>query len=267
MAAKSDPAKSDNVRAVDRAIDVLECFATERSALSIGDIERRAKLSRPTLYRILATLIRRNLVRRDGDPPRYRLDIGAARLADAWSHSIDVVQLATPLMKDLLDRYDETVALYVRKDDERLCLAELPSRQALSFGRGLGDSGGLTRGASGLAILAFVNDGDAARMIAKERGAARARALRRSVTEIRRSGYAVSSGAFIAGAHAIAAPVFDRSGSVVGSLGLFGPAVRFPPKRIAECARAIKDAAARLSSHLGYHPTAPAPAIPRQAAV
>jgi DNA-binding IclR family transcriptional regulator len=75
--------KSENARAIDRAIDVLECFAADRHSLSIGEIEKRARLSRPTLYRILSTLIRRGFVRKDGDPPRYRLDVGIGRLAGA----------------------------------------------------------------------------------------------------------------------------------------------------------------------------------------
>jgi len=115
--------KTENVRAIDRAIDVLECFAVDRHSLSIGEIEKRARLSRPTLYRILSTLMRRGFVRKDGDPPRYRLDIGIGRLADAWTNSLDIVRLATPLLEGLLERYDETVALYLRKDNTRLCVA------------------------------------------------------------------------------------------------------------------------------------------------
>src|SRR5262245_7267853 len=195
--------RSENMRAIDRAIDVLECFAVERRPLAIGELERRASLSRPTLYRILSTLISRKYVRKDGNPPRYRLDIGAGRLADAWNNSLDIVRLAEPLMKNLNDRYDETVALYLRKDNIRLCVSEMPSRQALSFSRGLGYSGSLLRGASGLAMLAFIGVDEADEIIEQERDKGHARAARRRLPEIRDAGYAVSSGDFIAGAQAI----------------------------------------------------------------
>lgn len=71
--------RSENMRAIHRAIDVLECLAVERRPLAIGEIEMHAKLSRPTLYRILSTLINRNYVRKDGEPPRYGLDIGSGQ--------------------------------------------------------------------------------------------------------------------------------------------------------------------------------------------
>lgn len=244
--------KSENVRAIDRAIDVLECFAADRHSLSIGEIEKRARLSRPTLYRILSTLVRRGFVRKDGDPPRYRLDVGVGRLADAWSNSLDIVRLATPLLEDLRERHDETVALYLRKDNTRLCVAELPSRQALSYSRGLGYSGSIIRGASGLAILAFLDPRQAAQIIAEEHDAGQAGTLRRKLVDVRRDGYALSGGDFIAGAQAIASPVFDRRGDAIGSLGLFGPSARFPAKRVSECAMSVKHSASSLSSLLGH---------------
>ncbi|MBX9843380.1 MAG: IclR family transcriptional regulator [Xanthobacteraceae bacterium] len=244
--------KSENMRAVDRAIDVLECFAVERRPLAIGELERRVSLSRPTLYRILSTLISRKYVRKDGEPPRYRLDIGAGRLADAWNNSLDVARLAEPLMRNLHDRYDETVALYLRKDNIRLCVSEMPSRQALSYSRGLGHSGSLLRGASGLAMLAFLDGAEAEQIIEQDRDKSHARAARRRLPEIRDAGYAVSSGDFIAGAQAIASPIFDRRGDVVGSLGIFGPSVRFNTKRVGECAKAVKQSASLLSSLLGH---------------
>jgi DNA-binding IclR family transcriptional regulator len=244
--------RSENVRAIERAIDVLECFKVDRHSLSIGDLEKRAKLSRPTLYRILATLMHRGFMRKDGDPPRYRLDVGIGRLADAWTNSLDIVRLAMPLLQDLLDRHDETVALYLRKDNTRLCVAEMPSRQALSYSRGLGYSGSLSRGASGLAILAFLETEQAAQIIAEEHDPESARMLRRKLVDVCRDGYALSGGDFIAGAQAIASPVFDRHGKVIGSLGLFGPSARFPAKRVTDCARAVKQSASALSSLLGH---------------
>jgi DNA-binding IclR family transcriptional regulator len=204
------------------------------------------------LYRILATLIRRGFVRKDGDPPRYGLDIGAGRLAEAWTNSLDVVKLAAPLMVNLLDRYDETIALYLRKDDIRFCVVEMPSRQALSYSRGLGHSGSLVRGASGLAMLAYMNADEVTRVTAPDRDAGQTRLLRKRLLEIRRAGYAISTGDFIAGAHAIASPVIDRRGEAIGSLGLFGPSVRFSAKRINECAKAVKHSASLLSTQLGY---------------
>jgi DNA-binding IclR family transcriptional regulator len=128
----------------------------------------------------------------------------------------------------------------------------IASRQALSYSRGLGYSGSLIRGASGLAILAFLDVRQAAQIIAEEHAAGQARTLRRKLVDVRRDGYALSGGDFIAGAQAIASPVFDRRGDAIGSLGLFGPSARFPAKRVSECTMSVKHSASSLSSLLGH---------------
>ena len=48
--------KSDNVRAVARALDILLAFTPSDHELSPGELLKRVDLSRPTLYRLLYTL-------------------------------------------------------------------------------------------------------------------------------------------------------------------------------------------------------------------
>ena len=47
--------------------------------------------------------------------------------------------------------------LACRRQTERLCVFECPSRHVLAISRGLGDTGHITQGASGKAILAFLD--------------------------------------------------------------------------------------------------------------
>jgi DNA-binding IclR family transcriptional regulator len=70
-----------------------------------------------------------------------------------------------------------------------------------------------------------------------------------------RSWPSLSGGDLIVGAQAIAAPVLARDGNAAASVGLFGPAARFPPERISECVEAVKRAAVSLSRALGYRAT------------
>jgi DNA-binding IclR family transcriptional regulator len=247
-------ARATSVRAVERAIDILDAFSVERPALTITELERCVHLNRPTLYRMLATLMQRGLVQLSGDPPRYRLDYGAARFAEAWSRSIEIGQTALPFLEQLLHRFDETVALYLRRDDTRICAIELPSRQPLSYSRGLGHAESLRRGASGIVILAFLGRDEFEAILGEERDPAFARTLRRTLSQARARGYALSRDHLIVGAQAIAAPVFDHTQAAVAALGLFGPAARFPPERVTECAEAVRGAAMSLSKTLGHVP-------------
>lgn len=246
--------KATSVRAVERAIDILDAFSAEQPALTLAELAAIVGLNRPTLYRMLSTLIDRGLVRATGNPPRYQLDYGAARFAEIWSRSIDIGQSALPFLERLLNRFDETVGLYVRRDNARVCAVELRSRQPLSYSRGLGHAESLRRGASGIAILAFLPHDQLEAILGEESDPAAVKTLRRTIAQVRARGYALSRGHLIVGAQAIAAPVFDKTGAPVAALGLFGPAARFAPERIEECADAVRRAAVSLSGALGYAP-------------
>jgi DNA-binding IclR family transcriptional regulator len=69
------------------------------------------------------------------------------------------------------------------------------------------------------------------------------------LARMRDAGYAVSSGARIAGASGVAAPVFGPDGSVVAALNVTAPTARFPAVR-AIMQESVVAAAARMSRSL-----------------
>jgi DNA-binding IclR family transcriptional regulator len=239
------------VRAVERGLDVLSAFAPGDQELLVADLLKRVGLSRPTLYRLLHTLEKKGFVTASGDPQRFRLGPSVARLAHVWSTSVDLTAVARPMMMQAWSFTAETVALFVPRGDMRLCLAEIPSPQPLSFRRGLGYSEKLVRGASGRVILAFTPL-PAGQLEAYAAGtAADLEWLRKEMVLTRERGYAMGHNELIQGAYAVAAPFFNGDGSVAGSLGVFGPDVRLTESRIHEFGQFLKQSAAELSKTLG----------------
>src|SRR3978361_1097808 len=122
--AKTETAAADNnaagVRAVDRAIAILQCFTPDQPALSVIDIQKRVALSRPTLYRLLQTLAQRDLILAEGDPQRFRLSHGVMALSHVWLKGLDVVALARSIVEGLRDLTGETAALFKLQEDRGL---------------------------------------------------------------------------------------------------------------------------------------------------
>jgi len=79
--------KMKPVRAVSRAALVLRCFSADQPLLGVQELGRRTHLSRPTLYRLLATLEDSGLVESVGTPLRFRLGPGVSALAQALPDS------------------------------------------------------------------------------------------------------------------------------------------------------------------------------------
>src|SRR5690606_24595671 len=254
--AKNNPSdkSGEGVRAVDRALDVLTAFEPGDSELLVADLVKRVSLSRPTLYRLLHTLESKGFVVSSGEPQRFRLGPAVARLAHVWSSTLDLSEIARPVMSDAWALPAETVALFVPRGDMRLCVAELQSPQPISFRRGVGYSEKLVRGASGRAILAFtpLKPGQL------EAYAAGTNTdlgwLNDQLAVTRERGYAIGHNELIQGAYAVAAPFFDRTGMVAGSLGVFGPDVRLTEARMHEFGLALCEMADQLTKNLGGMP-------------
>ena len=243
---------SKNVRAVERAIDILDCFVPEKPWMSVLEIQRKVPLSRPTLYRLLQTLIAKGLVRAQGDPQRFALDFGIGRLAHSWAAGIDVVALARPVLEELRTATGETTAFFLRRGDLKQCVAELPSPHVLAISRGLGETDHLWRGASGKAILAFLDDDEIAAVTRSLPKTINKTRLAADVSRARADGYFVSRGEVFVGAIAIAAPYFDHTGNVAGSVGVFGPDARLDERWVARAASSVVKSAAELSEGSGH---------------
>jgi IclR family acetate operon transcriptional repressor len=242
---------NDSVRAVNRALEILMAFTATDYELTAGELLKRVDLSRPTLYRLLSTLEQSQFLISEGEPQKFRLGPSVAHLAHVWTSSLDMNEIAQPMMRRIWEITGETVALFVPQGVDRLCVAEIPSLQPLSFKRGVGYKERLALGASGRAILAF-GDQDPDQIKVLTQG------IKVSLTEYehelkltRQRGYAISREELIAGAIAIAAPFFNGNGQAAGSIGVFGPSVRMNEERIDQWGTLLKRESENLSQALG----------------
>ena len=244
----------ESVRAVERALDVLAAFGPGGGDLLAADIAKLVGLSRPTLYRLLNTLEKKGFVTSSGEPQRFRLGPAVAQLAHVWSSALNLTEIARPVMSEAWAFTSETVALFVPRGDMRLCVAEMQSAQAISFRRGVGYSEKLVRGASGRAILAFTT----LKPGQLEAYAAGTHAdmvwLKDQLDITRARGYALGHNELIQGAFAVAAPFFDGSGAVAGSMGVFGPDARLTEARMHEFGAMLVARASQLTVQLGGTP-------------
>lgn len=244
--------KSENVRAVGRALEILLAFTAQDFELTPGELLKRVDLSRPTLYRLLYTLEENGFLVSSGEPQRFRLGPSVAKLAHVWTASLDLSQIAQPVLHRIWRETGETVAMFVPQGGLRLCVAELPSPQPLNFKRGVGYTERIVRGASGRALLAYMASTPEQLAQYVQDSGVDAAVLEKELDLTRRQGYASSHSELISGAVAIAVPFFDRNGLVAGSLGVFGPEVRLNAARLKQFSKLLKEEAATLSGILGH---------------
>jgi DNA-binding IclR family transcriptional regulator len=262
-------AASDSKGTIARVVEILRCFAEHGGELPLSKISAQIALPRSTTHRLLQLLKTERLVETDGPYEGYRAGRELFRIAALLSARMPIVQIGTPILRAIVDACDETCLLGAF-DRDRLSMtfvAKVDSTKPIRYAIDLNVARSLVWGATGRAILAFLEDDDIDRAVASNRepsasGSMRVdrRALRDDVTSIRRNGYAISEGQRIASSIGIAAPFFLADGFVAGDIALTIPEFRYDARQRARLIDSVVKGASEMSAALGYVAPASLPA-------
>ncbi|HEX2274549.1 MAG TPA: IclR family transcriptional regulator [Acidimicrobiales bacterium] len=202
------------VGVLDKAFAVVD--ALEAGPLTLGGLVEASGLSRATAHRLAVALEAHGMVRRTGDG-RFAL---GPRLAGPT-----LAERARPALERLRDQTGESVQLYVRTGDRRLCVASLESPHGL-------------RTIVAVGALLPLDVGSAGKVL-------------RGDAEAARRGWAQSVEEREPGVASVSAPVRDGRGEVVAAVSVSGPigrTTRSPGRKYAAAvvaaARAVEQAVA-----------------------
>ncbi|WP_336790106.1 IclR family transcriptional regulator [Paenibacillus sp. MMO-177] len=238
-----------NVRAVERALDILLCFI-EGTDLAMSEIADKVGLHKSTVHRMLATLEDRGFVERDPSSERYHLGMRMWELSAHLSRSDDQSVIWQPEMERLRDRLGETVSIYVRDGSERVRIQAVQSNQPVRRVAPVGARLPLYAGASSKVLIAysdrFVQEqifGDPAWLLAIDLDQ-----YKQQLEEIVQQGYATSFEEREPGVAALAAPIFNRHGQVAAALSVSGPSSRLTMETMREYSTVLIEFAKRMGT-------------------
>jgi DNA-binding IclR family transcriptional regulator len=231
---ENDVAESATYQSVERALALLTSFDETRTELGVTEMASLLGVHKSTASRLAATLERAGLLVRYGR--RYRLGFEVIRLGTLALQSFDLIASMQAAMEKLSRHTGETINLAVPAGTDILNVAEVPSTFILSCSGGW--TGRRTKPhavANGKVLLAY-------RAIPVPRQLERytehtittREALEAELETVRQRGYATAAAELEEGLVAVAAPVFDASGSCVAALSVSGPAYRMAPETLHE---------------------------------
>lgn len=253
------------VEAADKALALLDVFGTPPHRFTLSELSVRSGFSPNQTFRLLQTLVARRFVAMEPDTKRYRLGLHLFRLYSALYGSDDLLLAAGPVLDWARDASGETVNLLIKDGpDGALSIDKRDSPQPLSNGTTRGAWHPLHAGASPKLLLALRDDAAIDAYLAAHHPLPAftpwtltdVGALRDELRRIRAQGYATSNQEARPGACAIAAPIYDREGGVLGSVSITAPVSRFAPADQERLLTVAIEAARRLSGNLGYRPVA-----------
>jgi DNA-binding IclR family transcriptional regulator len=207
------------VGVIDKAVAVLA--ALEPGPQSLAALVTATGLSRATAHRLAVALEAHGLVRRD-EAGRFALGLRLIGLGHAAAEALPGWLVARPALAWLAEQTGESVQLFVRDGDERVCVESLEAPHELRTIVPVGARLPLDRGSGGRALTA----GPAG------------------------SGWVASVAERQPGVASVSAPVIDRTGRIVAAVSVSGPIDRVSRAPGRRHGAAVAEAAQRIARAL-----------------
>jgi len=246
------------VQSVDRAISVLEILARGGEA-GVSEVAADIGVHKSTAFRLLGALEARGLVEQNRERGKYQLGFGILRLASAIPGRLDLIRQARPVLDELAAEFDETVNLAVLRSHYVVNVDEAHGSAAVAAQNWIAQLTPLHATSSGKVLLAHLDENKRAALL-DTAGLARftsrtitsRRALAVEMATVLAQGHATTFEEYEEGLHAVAVPVRDHTGAVVGAVSVSGPAYRLDKARIQDLVETLKTAGSRIGDRMGH---------------
>jgi DNA-binding IclR family transcriptional regulator len=250
-----DP-ESYNVRAVERAMEILAAFDSEHEDRGVSEIAHATGLHKATAHRMMMTLLNGGFLERAGGGERFRLGLRVVELGLGALRRLDVRRAAFPYMEQLVARFQETCDLGIFARGWVLYVEVVHSQHSLTIAARIGRRLPAYCTASGRVFLAFLPPEVVEPILNGPLIACTGRTitsiagLQEELELTRRRGYALDDEELEAGIRAVSVPIRDIDGKVIAALSMPGPVNRMPPERLPEITEALLEAAEAISARV-----------------
>ncbi len=248
-----------NVPGLERGLRLLQLFDRARRVLTAADMARALDIPRSTAFRLAQTLAHLGFLEREGDS--YRVGPAVLRLGFEYIASLDVAELARPVVEHLRDATGLSAQLVIR--DGRDVVVVLKASPVSTFASNVTVGTRLPAHATTLGRVLLADADDATlRALYPEPALPRSSPqsprtlaeLKRLLREDRARGYAVSESFFEQGISAVVAPVRDRIGAIAAAISVTAQRPTLEKELRERLVAQVLGAAAELSRQLNYRP-------------
>ncbi len=242
---------------VQKALNLLEALVRSGQPRRLTELARQLKLTKPNVYRLLSTLSALGYVKKDPVTTLYSPTLKIWELGSLLVRDVDLASVAQPRLRQLCAETHESVQLAVFDSGFAVYVDKVDSPQPLKAMTTIGSRVPATVISTGKALLAWLPPEALDQAMAHVKRytpltLTRRKDIEDDLAQVRKRGYAINRGEFRTGVGGIAAPVRDRAGTVVASIGVWGAEKSILGARCDELAGQVGQAARDVSRDLGF---------------
>lgn len=256
MPAADSSAKSTNnpLLVLGKITAILDAFSLAKPVLTLGDIREATGMPTSTVQRLVTNLTSQGFLDREEDA--YRIGLRMAYWAAPATRGKEVLDVISPLLKELRDSTGETACFFKAEQHYRVCVAMAETRHALRREMHVGKVLPLHAGSAGRVLLAWDQElldavlRDPLESIT-ESTITSSQDLAGVVKQTRAEGFAVTVGEREDGASGLSAPVFDSSAGILGAVTISGPTLRMPLEQCEKWVETLLETAEHMTRLVG----------------
>jgi DNA-binding IclR family transcriptional regulator len=258
---RQDDGKSDGVNALERGFRVLDCFVAERRPLSNSEVAELTGIPRPSVTRLISTLVGLGHLRPVAQLERWELAAGVVRLAQAFLGMQSIRDHARAHLQRLAEKLGASSFLGVRDGSDVLVVeAARPNAAVAVMAAEVGTRMSLVHSALGRAWLLGAEPAMRALVLEQleqqpqkpaQTSKQAMRNLHHLLAEGERTGYVLSMGEWHPMINAVAVPLRTADGQNV-SINIGGPQFIVPQSQmLTVMVPALLEAADALAQEVG----------------
>ena len=248
------------VQALERALDILDCFNFQNRELGLSDVVNRTGLNKTTAKRLIANLTSRGYLQQDPQTRKYQLGMRLFELGGVVFSSFSLRRAAAAPMTALQNETGATVLLGVRMEDHLVYIDKREGNGMIRISSDVGWRRPLHYGMLGMVLMASIDSVELDRILDEYPLEAHTPlsitdvdAFSLRLEEIRVQGYVIENEEAVEGLLGIAAPIKDYNRQVVAALGVAIPVGRRNMKGgLEHTIASVKKTCDLISSDLGY---------------
>lgn len=266
---KKAPLETPSIQSLDRGLSILEAVANSADPVPLAHLTDLLGIDRSSAFRLANTLRRRGFLANPTGGRDYVLGPSILRLSQKYGWSNMLIGFCREPLKTLGITTGETAHLAVLHGTQALFLDHHSSTNQIIVVSGqTGETVPLYCTAHGKALIADY-DGTQLRQLFGNMEFPRHTAktivtigdLAKSCAQIKAEGYALDDGEYIEEVRCVAAPIRDKDGTVVASIGISAPVIRFPVEKDLFFSRQVCDIALEITSILSAEVDVPLPTV------
>lgn len=248
----------EGVQAAVLMLRTIEYLSENKRPLGVTALAQALETTKSRIHRHLQTLMQQGYVVQAPDSDKYEIGPRLVTLARHISDGFDLAGFISPALQELRDSLGHFAVYSQIEDNGMRVLTTVSGNSQIEIGVKQGSLLPFHASAQGKLALAFGHADlrqrafESKRQKFTPRTIVAATALDREIATIRRRGWAVAPNEVAVGLNALAAPVLDATGSLVGAVGIVDLTQFIPPDPTRDQIKQTLAIAGRVSKMLGY---------------